>query len=36
MNWMDNDKVIWVILALVAFFFTLQMVRAGLTYLGGW
>ena len=28
MNWMDNDKVIWVILALVAFFFTLQMMRA--------
>jgi hypothetical protein len=28
MNWMDDDKVIWAILALVLFFFTLQMVRA--------
>jgi len=28
MNWMDDDKVIWAILALVLFFFIAQMVRA--------
>ena len=28
MKWMDNDKFIWAILALVALFFTAQMFRA--------
>jgi hypothetical protein len=32
MKWMDEDKFIWVILALVALFFTAQMVRAGLKW----
>jgi hypothetical protein len=34
MNWMDDDKVIWVILALVLFFFIAQMVRVLLGW--GW
>jgi hypothetical protein len=28
MKWMDEDRFIWVVLALVALFFTAQMVRA--------
>jgi hypothetical protein len=28
MNWMDNEKVIWAIIALVIVFFVAQMVRA--------
>jgi hypothetical protein len=36
MKWMDEDKYIWAILAFTLFFFTLQMVRAGLTYVRGW
>jgi hypothetical protein len=28
MKWMDNDKVIWAIIALVIVFFVAQMVRA--------
>jgi hypothetical protein len=27
MNWMDDDKFIWVILALTLFFFIAQMLR---------
>jgi hypothetical protein len=27
MNWMDDDKFIWVILALALFFFIAQMLR---------
>lgn len=28
MKWMDNEKVIWAIIALVVVFFVAQMVRA--------
>jgi hypothetical protein len=28
MKWMDNEKVIWAIIALVIVFFVAQMVRA--------
>ena len=28
MKWMDEDRYIWAILALILFFLTLQMVRA--------
>lgn len=30
MRWMDEDKYIWVVLAVVALFFTAQLLRAGL------
>jgi hypothetical protein len=28
MKWMDNDRVVWAIIALVVVFFVAQMVRA--------
>lgn len=32
MKWMDEDKYIWVILALTAMFFGMQIARAGLRW----
>ena len=32
MRWMDEDKFIWAVLAVVALFFTAQLLRAGLNW----